>query len=126
MLVVEDVPATSTWLQRVFGWRSAHGGTEFEILADATGTVLMWLHVREAGHEHPHTSTADMATVGRGITFYVQVDDIEAVRGRAGEAGCKIVEELHHNPLAGHREFTVSGPHGYCFAAHTAHEGDAH
>ena len=122
MLVVEDVPAASSWLQNVFGWKSAHGGSEFEMLADTQGKVLMWLHLREAGHDHAHVSNVDMASVGQGVTFYVQVDDIEAVRARAAETGAEFVEELHHNPLASHREFTVTGPEGYCFAAHTAYE----
>ncbi len=123
MLVVEDVPAVSAWLQRVFEWKSAHGGPEFEMLADATGTVLLWLHMREADHEHAHTSGVDLASVGGGVTFYVLVDDIEAVRVRAGEGGAEIVEELHVNLLASHREFTVVGPQGYHFAAHTARNG---
>ena len=122
MLVVDDVPAVSAWLQRVFGWKSAHGGPEFEMLADATGKVLMWLHARDADHEHAHTSGVDLASVGGGVTFYVLVDDIESVRARAGEGDAEIVEELHENKLAGHNEFTVVGPQGYHFAAHTAYQ----
>lgn len=121
MLVVQDVPAASSWLRNVFGWTSAHGGPEFEMLADSRGKVLMWLHVREASHDHAHVSDVDMTSVGRGVTFYVQVDDIEVVAARAAVTGAQFVEELHHNPRASHREFTVTGPEGYCFAAHTAY-----
>lgn len=123
MLLVEDVPSTSIWLQALFGWKSEHGGPEFEMLADGTGRVVMWLHATDADHDHEALAAVDMRTVGRGITFYVQVEEIEAVFARAESAVGKILEPLHFNELAHHHEFSIAGPHGYQFSAHTAFEG---
>ena len=121
MLTVNDVPATSKWIQDLLGWGSAHGGPDFEMLTDASGKVVMWLHRVDADHDHPESTNIDMEGVGQGVIFYVHVDDIEAVRERAEDT--QVIEELHFNELARHREFTVKGPEGYRFAPHTTFAG---
>jgi len=120
MLTVTDVEATSSWLQTIFALTSVHGGAEFDMLADSEGRVVMWLHRHDADHDHPQTTGLDMSRVGAGVVFYLQTDDIEATNTRAVSLGATIVEELHLNPLAHHREFTVKSADGYLFAAHTA------
>jgi hypothetical protein len=120
MLTVTDVEATSSWLQTIFALTSVHGGPEFDMLADGEGQVVMWLHRHDADHDHAQTSGLDMSRVGSGIVFYLQTGDIEATNARASALGATFVEELHHNPLAHHREFTIKSADGYLFAAHTA------
>ena len=124
LLVVEDVPGASRWLQRVFGLQSFHGGPQFDMLGDAAGKIVIWLRVLNPASEAARPEP-DLIGAGRGVTFYIQVDDLEAAQARAGEAGGTILEEVHHSSVARHREFTIEGPHGYAFAAHTAYEGDS-
>lgn len=119
MLTVTDVEASSQWLQTVFALKSAHGGPEFEMLADGSGRIVLWLHRHDANHEHPQTAGIDLSHAGAGVSFYLCSDDIDAAYERAKEVNAAFIEELHHNPLASHREFTVKSPDGYLFAAHS-------
>ncbi|MFT7521352.1 MAG: putative enzyme related to lactoylglutathione lyase [Kiritimatiellia bacterium] len=119
MLSVHDVPATSTWLQTLFGLTSVHGGPDFEMLAGSSGRVVLWLHAQDADHEHGDLLAGELTTVGQGVIFYIQVVDLVAARERASDLGATIVEELHVNLLAGFSEFTVTGSHGFRFAAHS-------
>ena len=52
MVVLADVEAGSRWFQNVLGLRSAHGGTEYEMLMDGDELVLQLLQWE--ADEHPH------------------------------------------------------------------------
>ncbi len=120
MLTVPNVEASSRWLQQIFSLKSVHGGPEFEMLEDADGRVVLWLHRHDADHEHPQTTGVDLSHAGAGVSFYLQLADIDRACERAKGMSAEFVEDLHLNPLASHREFTIRSPDGYLFAAHTA------
>ncbi len=90
------------------------------MLADSEDRVVLWLHRHEADHDHPQTTGLDMERVGAGVVLYLVTEDIEATHARATSLKSEFIEELHHNPLAHHREFTIKSSDGYLFAAHTA------
>lgn len=118
MITVRDVEASSQWLQSIFSLKSAHGGPEFDMLADAEEKVILWIHRSESDHDHPQTRI-DQGQPGIGVVLYFLVDDIDAVCEQARSMGAEFVEDLHLNPLAHHREFTIKSPDGYFCAAHT-------
>ena len=49
---------------------------------------------------------------GRGVRFYLEVDDVEERHGLAQQAGFRMVEPLQDKPY-GMREFTIQDPNGY-------------
>ena len=112
MLVVRNVPASSKWYQGLLELTSAHGGDEFEMLADDEGKLQLFLHHREFS-EHPGISDPGEGVPGRGVLLYVSVPDVQACFQRAEEMRASTVDEPHANPKAQGVEFTVKDPDGY-------------
>ena len=105
MLCVRDVAASSTWYQSVLGLRSAHGGDEFEMLADDDGHVILQLHVWEA-HEHALFGSPERP-VGNGVAIWMETESAAAfddVVGRLATLGAAIADGPLFNPLGQHRE----------------------
>lgn len=115
ILCVRVVSETSKLLCDVFGWKSAHGGEEFDELVDRDKQRALWLHGIDA-HEHNRFHDNHLGGFGRGFALYVFVDDIDAVYARAKEHGLPLLEDLAVNPNAGFREFTFSEENGYKFS----------
>ena len=116
MICVDDVEATSKLLQKLFGWKSEHGGSEFDDLADKKGRSVLWLHDMDSNH-HARFKDADKKTKGIGLSVYVLVDDIEKTYSRCQKADVEVVEELFRNENAQFREFTIKIKDGYQFTA---------
>ena len=115
IVCVEKVSMTSQLLCELFGWKSTHGGEEFDELIDSSGTRMLWLHQLEA-HEHPRFKDNHLGELGRGCAFYVFVSEVEDVHRQVQErSDLEIVEGLAKNPNAGFREFTFREHNGYHF-----------
>ena len=126
MLTVHDVEATSAWLCSVLPLSSAHGGPDFEMLADSNGETIMWLHIsnEKSSHPHPHPQleNIDMTNPGSGVVVYLCVatqEELRAIHDNALKANAHIYEAPTVNPNARSMEFTFRSPDGYRFAVHT-------
>lgn len=111
MIVVADVPATSVWFQQTLGFESGHGGNEYEQLM-SDGVLVLQLHCWDA-HEHPFLGDPEKLPYGNGTILWFETPEILTAWNRAREAGATVLEELHVNPLAHHREFWLRDPNGY-------------
>jgi catechol 2,3-dioxygenase-like lactoylglutathione lyase family enzyme len=111
MIAVRDVQIASLWYQRVLGLSSGHGGDEYEQLV-AAGEVVLQLHTRNA-HEHPHLLDPDGPAGGNGVALWFHDGAVAAAYARALAAGAEVLEPLHVNPLAQHREFWLRDADGY-------------
>jgi catechol 2,3-dioxygenase-like lactoylglutathione lyase family enzyme len=111
MIAVDDVPAASAWYQRTLGLSSGHGGDEYEQLV-SDGAVVLQLH---AWHEigHPELGRRADAPRGHGVVLWFHDAAIDAAYARARAAGAQLLQPLHVNPLARHREFALRDLDGY-------------
>jgi predicted enzyme related to lactoylglutathione lyase len=118
MIAVRDVEASSSWYQELLGFRSDHGGPNYErLLAD--GILVLQLHHRDVEHHHGVFVTPDVA-VGNGVLLWFgEVADFDEVVARAAKLGAPIVRAPHRNPPEGqgngpgHREVWITDPDGY-------------
>ena len=111
MVVLADVEAGSRWFQDVLGLKSAHGGTEYEMLMDGDELVLQ-LHQWEAD-EHPYLGNPDDPSRGNGVLLWFATDDFDALMQRVTDGAVVVLDGPLVNPNAGHREVWVRGPEGY-------------
>jgi len=111
MIAVEDVEAASRWYQHVLGASSGHGGAEYEqLLAD--GRLIMQLHQLETGHHHG-TIGDRTQPVGNGVALWFETSDFDTTVQRIRAISPRIVNDVHVNPNAGHREIWIRDPDGY-------------
>ena len=110
MLVVRDVPASSTWYQELLGATSGHGGDEFDMIMSGHDLLLALHHSDHI--EHPGLATPD-DTPGSGVLLYFSVDDLDPVFERAQAMGAKLIDEPHMNEKASSVEFSLYDPDGY-------------
>jgi catechol 2,3-dioxygenase-like lactoylglutathione lyase family enzyme len=111
LITVHDVEASSRWYQSALGFESGHGGREYEQLMYDDRMVLQ-LHHWDA-HEHPHLGDPFSKPYGNGVVLWFQTDAIGAAYARAVKSGAEVLEPLHFNPNARHREFWLKDPNGY-------------
>jgi catechol 2,3-dioxygenase-like lactoylglutathione lyase family enzyme len=114
MLGVADVPRSVAWYRALFDCESGHGGPEFDRLV-RDGQTLVLLH-RRGAPEHPSLRDFDGTAPGRGVILWFTVDDVDAAWARARELGAPVVDPLHENVDADHREFALADPDGYVVA----------
>jgi catechol 2,3-dioxygenase-like lactoylglutathione lyase family enzyme len=115
MLFVDDVEATSRWMQELLGLKSAHGGKEFEMLVDEERQVVLQLHHADA-EEHGGPRLPPGAPRGTGVLFYVQAPDVRAAYAKAQAMGAACEGPPAFIDKAGHTEFVVRDPDGYALA----------
>jgi uncharacterized glyoxalase superfamily protein PhnB len=102
-----DAAAAIEWLGRAFGaeprsvHRSDDGGVQHAELAIEGNLVMLGEHGGDAwmGGSPPDARAST-------VTIYVVVDDPDAHRARAGEAGAEVVRELEDMDY-GSREYSV-------------------
>jgi catechol 2,3-dioxygenase-like lactoylglutathione lyase family enzyme len=111
LIAVSDVEASGRWYQDVLGFKSGHGGPEYERLLSGD-QLVMQLHHWDA-HEHPHLGNPDAKPYGNGVVLWFQSDNIEQAFTRVKKSKAKILEPLKVNTNANHREFWLSDPDGY-------------
>jgi len=115
MIFVDDVEATSAFLQRLLGLKSAHGGKEYEMLVDAGGGLVLQLHHADA-EEHGDARLPPCAPRGAGVLLYFNVPDVRAAHANALAMGATCEGPPTYIRLAGHTEFVVRDPDGYALA----------
>lgn len=111
MIAVRDVQAASAWYQRTLGLASGHGGDEYEQLVAGNELVLQ-LHGWDA-HEHPHLGDPAREPHGNGVLLWFHEAEVASAYARAVAAGAEVLQPLHVNPLAHHREFWLRDLDGY-------------
>lgn len=111
MIVVNDVPASSLWYQRLLDVKSGHGGDEYEQLVRDDGTLILQLHHWDV-HEHPFLGDPD-APKGNGALLWFEIDDFPDAVYRAEDMSAEILEGPLVNPNAQHREIWIRDPDGY-------------
>jgi hypothetical protein len=111
IIAVKDVQASSIWYQSIFGCRSLHGGTEFEILVAENNEVLVCLH-KWGEHQHP-TMTDPNITARNGLILYLRTENMSGIRKNVEKMGYPVEEEIHLNPNSTKMEFSLRDPDGY-------------
>jgi catechol 2,3-dioxygenase-like lactoylglutathione lyase family enzyme len=111
LIAVGDVEASSLWYQAVLGFKSGHGGVEYEQLTFG-GRMIMQLHHWDT-HAHPHLGNPKSKPYGNGVVLWFQTDKIDKAFKRAQDHGAEVLESLKVNPNANHREFWLRDPDGY-------------
>ncbi|MEJ7801744.1 MAG: hypothetical protein WKF60_14575, partial [Ilumatobacter sp.] len=101
----------------MLGLESAHGGDEYEMLM-SDGALVLQLHEVDV-HEHPALTRAGGPLGGNGVAVWFETNrfdvDVDRVRAAsdADHVAVEIVEDVHVNPLAQHREIWLRDPDGY-------------
>ncbi|MEL6672814.1 MAG: VOC family protein [Bacteroidota bacterium] len=111
IIAVQDVEKSAAWYQQLFGWKSMHGGREFEVLADQDGEICLCLH-QWGTHDHP-TMENPAFTPGNGLILYVRTENMEGIRARLKAMNYPVEREVQLNPNSHHREFSLIDPNGY-------------
>jgi hypothetical protein len=122
IIAVKDVQASSIWYQSIFGCRSLHGGTEFEILVAENNEVLVCLH---KWGEHQHATMTDPNIVaGNGLILYLRTENMSGIRKNVEKMGYPVEEEIHLNPNSTKMEFSLRDPDGYYLTVTEYHKYD--
>lgn len=111
LLVVRDVPASSTFYQRVLGAESGHGGDEYEQIMSG-GELVLQLHALEVEDHHGPLADPDQP-LGNGVVVWFEVADFDAAVERARATGAAVVHDVLTNPNARQQELWVRDPDGY-------------
>ena len=99
------------------GFRSAHGGPEYERLVSHGGLILQ-LHRWDVEHHHGRIRDPNIKPYGNGVLLWFEIDDFDAAVARAEKLKAEIVMPRHRNPLDGnggpnHWEVWLHDPDGY-------------
>lgn len=111
LLVVRDVPASSTFYQRVLGAESGHGGDEYEQIMSG-GELVLQLHALEVEDHHGALADPDQP-LGNGVVVWFEVADFDAAVERARATGAPVVHDVLTNPNARQQELWIRDPDGY-------------
>jgi len=120
IIAVKDVEASSRWYQQVFGCKSMHGGSEFDILVAEDGNVLICLH-KWGEHDHP-TMKDPTITPGNGLILYFRTKNLDTIRQNVEKAEFPIDEDIHVNQNSRRKEFSLRDPDGYYLTVTEFHE----
>ncbi|MBX2817066.1 MAG: hypothetical protein KTR24_13755 [Saprospiraceae bacterium] len=120
IIAVANVPAASAWYQEVFGFISAHGGLEFDVLKAPDGQVMLCLH-RWSAHDHPTMQDPGIVP-GNGLILYFRTQRLEAIHHILSKLAYPLAEEIKVNPNTGRREFSVVDPDGYYLTISEHHQ----
>ena len=120
IIAVADVEASSQWYQSVFGWRSKHGGREFDVLVSGSDEVILCLH-RWGEHDHPTMSDTQI-TPGNGLILYFRLDNLDEIRQHLEAMDYPVEREIAPSPNSGKREFSLRDPDGYYLTLSDYHE----
>jgi catechol 2,3-dioxygenase-like lactoylglutathione lyase family enzyme len=117
LIAVRDVRASSRWYADLLGADALpdHPHRDVYDRIWRSGRLLLQLHAWDV-EDHPNLVNANAAPPGHGIVLGFQVDDFDAVVGRARRLRAEIIEEPHINPAPQHREMWLRDPDGYVLA----------
>lgn len=111
MITCTSVSGSSEWYQRVLGFESAHGGDEYEMLM-SDGAMVLQLHEIDV-HEHRALLREGLPLGGNGVALWFDTATFDADVERVRSTDAEVVEDVHVNPLAQHREIWLHDPDGY-------------
>ena len=111
MITCTSVSGSSAWYQRVLGFESAHGGDEYEMLTSAD-TLVLQLHEVDA-HEHPALVRDGRPLGGNGVALWFESTTFDSDVERIRSTDAELVEDVHVNSNAHHREIWLRDPDGY-------------
>jgi catechol 2,3-dioxygenase-like lactoylglutathione lyase family enzyme len=111
IIAVKDVEASSNWYQKIFGFKTSHGGDHFSVLVSDDDEVILCLHKWEE-HNHP-TMTNPNITVGNGLLLYFRTESMNLIYQNVIKMGWIIEEDIHLNPNSLRQEFSFRDPDGY-------------
>ena len=111
MITCSSVSGSSEWYQRVLGLTSAHGGDEYEMLVAGDALVLQ-LHEVDP-HEHPELARPDQPLGGNGVALWFDTAEFDDHVARIRTTDADVIEDVHVNPNAQHREIWLRDPDGY-------------
>ena len=120
IIAVKNVEASSKWYQSVFGCKSMHGGSEFDILITADQEILLCLHAWEQ-HGHPTMQNREI-TPGNGLIIYFRTHDLKTIRQNIDDLELPVEEDVHLNPNSRRMEFSLRDPDGYYLTISDYHE----
>jgi catechol 2,3-dioxygenase-like lactoylglutathione lyase family enzyme len=117
LICVNDVEVSSQWYQKLFGCKSAHGGSEYERLV-WQGNLILQLHRWEDEDHHGAIGDPYLKPYGNGVLIWFEVDDFDSVMLRVKEMNVEVVNPRHRNPPSGdggpnHWECWIRDPDGY-------------
>ena len=121
LIAVHDVEYSSKWYQQVLGYKSGHGGAEYEQLLNEQNEMILQLHQWEA-HHHPYLGNPNI-TQGNGVLLWFETSDFDALVQRLNHHHVEIVEAVKVNTNANHREVWFKDPDGYVIVV-ASHYGD--
>ena len=119
MITCTSVSASSDWYQRVLGFESAHGGDEYEMLM-SDGEMVLQLHEIDV-HEHPSLLREGQPLGGNGVALWFDTASFDADVERVRATDAEVLEDVHVNPLAQHREIWLRDPDGYVIVLSSPH-----
>ena len=111
MITCASVSASSDWYQRVLGLERAHGRDEYEMLMSG-GALVLQLHEIDV-YEHPAMLRADEPLGGNGVALWFETSEFDSDVERIRTTDADVVEDVHVNPLAQHREIWLRDPDKY-------------
>ena len=120
IIAVKDVETSSHWYQSVFGWKSKHRGSKFDILTTQKGEVVLCLH-RWGEHEHPTMQNPEISP-GNGLILYFRTDSMEELRNHLIRSDIRIEKDIHLNPNSRRNEFSLRDPDGYYLTISEYHQ----
>ena len=120
IIAVVDVEKSSNWYQNLLACSSMHGGSEFDVLVDEEGSVLLCLH-KWAAHGHPSMKDTTIPA-GNGLILYFRTTELETIRKRADIIEATIESDIQLNPNSHKREFSLRDPDGYFLTISEFHD----
>ena len=111
IIAVKDVVASSKWYQKIFGFKSNHGGDHFSVLVSDNNEIILCLH-KWNENNHPTMISPNIA-VGNGLLLYFRTENMDMIYQNAIKTDCVIEEEVHLNPNSLRQEFSFRDPDGY-------------
>lgn len=119
MITCSSVSTSSRWYQRVLGFESAHGGDEYEMLM-SDGALVLQLHEIDP-HEHPELLQFGEAPFGNGVALWFETSSFDADVERVRSTDATVIEDVHVNPNAQHREIWLRDLDGYVVVISSPH-----
>lgn len=111
IIAVKNVETSSNWYLKIFGFRKAHGGSNFSVLVSEDNEVVLCLH-KWGEHEHPPLTDPN-TIAGNGLLLYFRTDNMHIIYQNALSEGCAIEEDVHLNQNSLRKEFSLRDPDGY-------------
>lgn len=109
IIAVKDLEVNAKWYEEVFGFKAS--GTHLVRLKDEMGNIVLCLHPWEMD-EHPTMMNPEITT-GNGLILYFKTDNLESIYRKIHEMRIPLEEELHNNPNAQKKEFSLRDPDKY-------------